>query len=182
MPYARRIGQSTRFEPLPMSPTIEMKDQVAESVKVWDNIQENAREGKEAERYQSEPKIIKVAREEDEGGVSADVRKGTKANPRSLKLPGKKMRVEFQPMSGLEPRRRQRSPSRLRRPSEIAEMRREPSTVARTSQIMRGHLSTLQCVWVSCCVPYSTLPSPRPSPMSRPTRTMLKKLKYTMLE
>ena len=78
MPYARRIGQSTRFEPLPMSPTIEMKDQVAESVKVWDNIQENAREGKEAERYQSEPKIIKVAREEDEGGVSADVRIGAK--------------------------------------------------------------------------------------------------------
>lgn len=39
MPYARRISQSTNFEPLPLRATGEMKAQVGESVHVWQNIQ-----------------------------------------------------------------------------------------------------------------------------------------------
>lgn len=46
MPYARRIEKSTNFEPLPMLPTEEMKQQIGESEKVWQNIQQSVQESK----------------------------------------------------------------------------------------------------------------------------------------
>jgi len=46
MPYARRIEMSTKFEPLPIFPTSELKQQVGESEKVWENIQMSVQESK----------------------------------------------------------------------------------------------------------------------------------------
>lgn len=75
MPYARRVANSTPFTPLPMAPTNAMKDQVGESIKVWESIQENARRNKEAAEEADQPKIITVARDEDDGeeAEAADV-------------------------------------------------------------------------------------------------------------
>lgn len=42
MPYARYISHTTNFEPLPMSPSHEMRYQVKESVEVWKSIQATA--------------------------------------------------------------------------------------------------------------------------------------------
>lgn len=42
MPVARHLSHSTTFDPLPMSPTPEMRSQVKESVAVWQSIQKNA--------------------------------------------------------------------------------------------------------------------------------------------
>mmetsp|Transcript_18332 Transcript_18332/g.25854 ORF Transcript_18332/g.25854 Transcript_18332/m.25854 type:complete len:495 (-) Transcript_18332:13-1497(-) len=47
MPYARHIAKSTPFEPMSMLPTSEMKTQVGESLKVWENIQQAAKEKKQ---------------------------------------------------------------------------------------------------------------------------------------
>jgi cytochrome c heme-lyase len=46
MPYARRIEKSTKFEPLPIIPTKELKDQIGESEEVWRNIQKSVQESK----------------------------------------------------------------------------------------------------------------------------------------
>lgn len=48
MPYARRIADSTPFEPMPMRPTGDMQSQVKESIQVWDNIQAAASKTKAA--------------------------------------------------------------------------------------------------------------------------------------
>uniref|UniRef100_A0A7S4HPN8 Holocytochrome c-type synthase n=1 Tax=Odontella aurita TaxID=265563 RepID=A0A7S4HPN8_9STRA len=64
MPYARRVAKTTQFEPLPMMPTSALRDQVGESHRTWEAIQEKAREGKEA--CQDGPKTIVVGKEEDE--------------------------------------------------------------------------------------------------------------------
>lgn len=59
MPYARRVADTTPFEPLPMRPTETMRSQVSESVQVWESIQATARkkfqepENEEAERLSS---------------------------------------------------------------------------------------------------------------------------------
>mmetsp|Transcript_15956 Transcript_15956/g.34686 ORF Transcript_15956/g.34686 Transcript_15956/m.34686 type:complete len:523 (+) Transcript_15956:168-1736(+) len=75
MPYARRISNSTQFTPLPMVPTNAMKDQVGESVKVWENIQENARRNEKAAKEADKKRIVTVARDEDEEEADlADVR------------------------------------------------------------------------------------------------------------
>jgi hypothetical protein len=42
MPYARHVAKSTKFEPLPLTPTPLMKPQVKESVYVWQSIQQSA--------------------------------------------------------------------------------------------------------------------------------------------
>ena len=47
MPYAQHIAKTTDFEVMPLSPTTEMKSQVQESLKVWANIQKNAKEQQE---------------------------------------------------------------------------------------------------------------------------------------
>ncbi len=47
MPIARHVNQSTQFEPLPMLPTNDLKKQVGESEKVWDNIQKSVRESRQ---------------------------------------------------------------------------------------------------------------------------------------
>lgn len=52
MPYARRVAQSTKFTPMPIIPTSELKSQVQESVQVWDSIQQNAKR-QQQEREQS---------------------------------------------------------------------------------------------------------------------------------
>ena len=44
MPYARNIGGTATFTPLPLIPTIEMTKQVKESEEVWESIQENVRQ------------------------------------------------------------------------------------------------------------------------------------------
>jgi cytochrome c heme-lyase len=72
MPYARRVAHSTSFTPLPMLPTLEMKDQLGESIKVWDNIQENARRNKAAGKEVDKPKVITVARDDEK--KDADVK------------------------------------------------------------------------------------------------------------
>jgi cytochrome c heme-lyase len=46
MPMARRVFQSTPFEPLPMLPSTSMKAQVSESVRVWQQIQAGAKSSK----------------------------------------------------------------------------------------------------------------------------------------
>jgi len=46
MPMARHIHNSTKFEPLPILPTDELKSQVSESQQVWANIQKNVEESK----------------------------------------------------------------------------------------------------------------------------------------
>jgi cytochrome c heme-lyase len=46
MPYARHVAKSTKFEPLPLRPTEDMRSQVQESVQVWENIQADAAEKK----------------------------------------------------------------------------------------------------------------------------------------
>lgn len=55
MPYAQRIAQSTKFVPLPMRPTPDMKSQVSESVQVWKNIKQQAggKDSKESSVTQS---------------------------------------------------------------------------------------------------------------------------------
>lgn len=45
MPYARHVAKSTNFEPLPMKPTTSMKSNVAESVLVWQSIQQKTSSG-----------------------------------------------------------------------------------------------------------------------------------------
>ena len=47
MPYAQYIEKSTDYEVLPMAPSAEMKSQVQESLQVWSQIQENARQKQE---------------------------------------------------------------------------------------------------------------------------------------
>lgn len=66
MPYARRIANTTAFKPLPMAPTSAMKDQLGESIKVWDSIQENARRNKAAGKAADKPKVIIVARDDED--------------------------------------------------------------------------------------------------------------------
>ena len=44
MPYARRVEKSTPFEPMPIFPTSELKNQIGESEKVWENIQRSVQE------------------------------------------------------------------------------------------------------------------------------------------
>jgi cytochrome c heme-lyase len=39
MPYARLVARSTSYQPLPLRPTVDMKSQVSESVRVWEQIQ-----------------------------------------------------------------------------------------------------------------------------------------------
>lgn len=46
MPLARRVHNNTKFEPLPILPTSELKSQVSESQQVWANIQKNVEESK----------------------------------------------------------------------------------------------------------------------------------------
>lgn len=48
MPYARRIEKTTKFEPMPILPTKEMKEQIGESEKVWENIQKSVEQGKKS--------------------------------------------------------------------------------------------------------------------------------------
>ena len=44
MPYARRVSGATMFETLPMIPTEELKKQVGESEKVWENIKKSVQD------------------------------------------------------------------------------------------------------------------------------------------
>jgi len=53
MPYARRVEKSTKFEPMAVLPTSEMKEQIAESEKVWENIQNSVKESKKAAEAKS---------------------------------------------------------------------------------------------------------------------------------
>jgi len=55
MPYAQQIAQSTKFAPLPLWPTPDMKSQVSESVQVWKRIQQQAggKDSKESYLVQS---------------------------------------------------------------------------------------------------------------------------------
>ena len=47
MPFARHVMNNTSFEPLSMLPTKELKQQIEESEKVWENIQNNVKRSKE---------------------------------------------------------------------------------------------------------------------------------------
>mmetsp|Transcript_17784 Transcript_17784/g.22432 ORF Transcript_17784/g.22432 Transcript_17784/m.22432 type:complete len:315 (-) Transcript_17784:878-1822(-) len=60
MPAARHLYNSTKFEPLPLLPTTELKEQVGESQKVWSNIQKNVAESKK----RSSPKSM-ILKQED---------------------------------------------------------------------------------------------------------------------
>eukprot|EP00979_Chaetoceros_neogracilis_P017612 scaffold10260_cov266-Chaetoceros_neogracile.AAC.25 len=53
MPYARRIEKTTKFDPMPILPTKEMKEQIGESEKVWENIQRSVEESKKPKQAKS---------------------------------------------------------------------------------------------------------------------------------
>ena len=70
MPVARRLAKTTKFEPLAMLPTANMKSQVQESVQVWQNIQKSAAgkgqaddDAKDASPHLTEAQARTVARE-----------------------------------------------------------------------------------------------------------------------
>ena len=53
MPYARRVEKSTKFEPMSVLPTSEMKAQIGESEKVWENIQNSVLQSKKVAEAKS---------------------------------------------------------------------------------------------------------------------------------
>uniref|UniRef100_A0A7S3QEP1 Holocytochrome c-type synthase n=1 Tax=Chaetoceros debilis TaxID=122233 RepID=A0A7S3QEP1_9STRA len=69
MPYARHFEKSTRFEPLPILPTSDLKSQIGESEKVWANIQQSVQESKKV----AEEKSMVLKREDLPNGEIVDI-------------------------------------------------------------------------------------------------------------
>lgn len=76
MPFARRIEKSSTFEPLPIIPTRELKEQIGESEEVWRNIQKSVQQSKmaaNADKAKSmvlKPEDLPEDQREEEGHVS----------------------------------------------------------------------------------------------------------------
>ena len=74
MPLARYFYNSTSFEPLPILPTNELKQQVGESQKVWSNIQKDVQDSKSKSmilKPEDIPKDQRGNNEDDDNEVSS---------------------------------------------------------------------------------------------------------------
>jgi len=69
MPYARHFTKSTGFEPLSMFPTTELKQQIGESEKVWENIQNNVKRSKEKSMMLKKEQVLEEVDISDEEAV-----------------------------------------------------------------------------------------------------------------
>ena len=87
MPLARHVFQSTSFEPLSMRPTFEMKNQVQESLQVWQNIQADVAasrgKGKQQERSGTD---ISESKARELAEMFAKTMKDCQKNRRALDL------------------------------------------------------------------------------------------------
>jgi len=64
MPYARRVSQTSSFEPLPMRPSPSMISQVQESVAVWNNIQRQVQQQKNSSADSDDTLVSEISETE----------------------------------------------------------------------------------------------------------------------
>eukprot|EP00978_Attheya_sp_CCMP212_P048597 scaffold547798_cov71-Attheya_sp.AAC.3 len=70
MPYARHVTSTTNFQPLALQPTNDMKQQVNESLQVWDNIQKAVASGKK--KVEKEATNIVVPKDDNDNDDDDD--------------------------------------------------------------------------------------------------------------
>ncbi len=95
MPIARHLHHSTSFEPLPILPTTELKQQVPESQKVWSNIQKNVAETKK----RNSPKSM-ILKQEDIPEDQKQQEQGESQLPNISDAEAKEIALSFANMIG----------------------------------------------------------------------------------